>query len=320
MFIELKKIKRKFKKQSGQVAIIVGVMLAALVGMLAYVVDTGNIYESRRSFQTVADAAALAGAQELPNAAAAEQAAVEYAQLHEVPPEGITVSVESTFVANDTIKVTAQDLNKELFFGGIFGNNTTPVGADAAAIIGSPSFVNNIVPFGILADDWVPGEEYELKWGPPGNTGNFGALALGGPGANNYRKNIREGYPGNLQIGDVVETEPGNMRGPTLQGTNDRIYNYADYTFNSFEELTDLVNGKYVLKNSSDSQFVMCPLIDWVPNGRDEVTILAFVPFIITGVTGHKVFGTFIDRALIITDGSIAPLNEHGLVIIRLQH
>jgi nucleotide-binding universal stress UspA family protein len=322
MSIKLKKIRRRLKDQSGQVAIIVGVMLAALVGMLAYVVDTGNVYESRRSFQTVADAAALAGAQELPDANAAEQAAVEYAQLHDIPPEGVIVSVESTFVANDTIKVTAQDLEKELFFGGIFGNNSTEVGADASAIIGSPSMVNNIVPFGVLEEDWVPGDEYTLKWGPQEdghNHGNFGALALGGTGGNNYRDNIREGYSGELNVGDVVDTEPGNMMGPTVQGTNDRINDYHDYTFNSFDELTDEVDGKYVLRDSSDSQFVVCPLIDWVPFGRKEVTIMGFVPFIITGTSGSEVYGTFIDRALIVTSGSIAPLDEHGLVIIRLQ-
>ncbi len=323
MSIKLKIIKRRLKNQSGQVAIIVGVMLAALVGMIAYVVDTGNIYESRRSFQTAADAAALAGAQELPDAGAAQQAAFDYARLHEIEPEGVTVSIESTFVANDTIQVTVQDLDKGLFFGGIFGKNSTRVGADATAIIGSPSFLNNIVPFGILEQDWVPGNEYTLKWGPQEdghNHGNFGALALGGTGGNNYRKNIREGYSGKLSVGAVIDTEPGNMMGPTVQGTNDRISDYHDYTFNSFDELTDEVDGKYVLRDSSDSQFVVCPLIDRVPFGRKEVTIMGFVPFIITGISGSEVYGTFIDRALIVTSGSIAPLDEHGIVVIRLQN
>ena len=62
----------------------------------------------------------------------------------------------------------------------------------------------------------------------------------------------------------------------------------------------------------------MCPLIDWIPFGRDEVTILAFIPFIITGINDSEVYGTFIDEALIITEGGIAPLDEHGIRIIRL--
>jgi len=317
--IRIKKIKKHFSNQGGQVAIIVGLLMIVIVGILAYSIDTGSIYQSRSHYQTVADSAALAGAQELPDESSAIQTALDYAEMHEVSSEFLTVTVEDTYVANDTIRVTAADMDRQTFFAGIFNINSVQVGANAIAVVGSPEVYTNIVPFGILESDWVPGTDYELKWGPPGNQGNFGALALGGTGANNYRKNIREGYKGNLRVGDKVWTEPGNMRGPTLQGTEDRIYDYWDYTLNSFDELTDFVNGEYVLSNGSDSQFVMCPLIDWVPNGRGEVTILAFVPFILTNVTGHEVHGTFINKALIITEGGIAPLDEHGIRIIRLK-
>lgn len=178
--------------------------------------------------------------------------------MHEVQPEELTVTIEDTFTSDDTIRVIAADPAKQLNFGGIFGNSTTPVGANAAAMVGSPAEFNNVVPFGILEDDWEPGEEHELKWGPPGNRGNFGALALGGTGANNYRNNIREGYSGSLSVGDVVETEPGNMKGPTIQGTNDRINNYPDYNFNDFGDLTTVDgDGDYLLTDNSDSQFVM---------------------------------------------------------------
>ena len=318
VFIIIKKIMKYFKNQHGQVAIFVGLLLVAIVGILAYVIDEGSLYESRRTYQTIADSAALAGAQELPDSSDAIQAAINYAEMNGVPSESLNVVIEDTFIPNDTIRITAADMNRETFFAGIFGINSTPVGADAAALVGSPSEYFGVVPFGILEDDWIPGEEYELKWGPPGNKGNFGALALGGTGANNYRNNIREGYSGVLRVGDIVETEPGNMKGPTLQGTEDRIYDYPDYTFNSFEELTRMEGGEYILTNSSDSQYVMCPLINEIPNGREEVAILGFIPFIITNVTGSKVYGTFINEALIITEGDIGPLDNHGIRVIRL--
>jgi hypothetical protein len=213
-------------------------------------------------------------------------------------------------------------MDRQLNFGGIFGMNTTAVGADATALIGSPAQYNNIVPFGIPEYDWVPGEEYTLKWGPQDdghNHGNFGPLALGGTGANNYEDKIREGYTWSLSVGDVVETEPGNMMGPTVGGTSDRINNFPDYTFNSFGDLTSVVgDGDYILSDNADSQFVMCPIIDWVPFGRDEVTILGFVPFIITGISGSEVYGTFIDEALIITDGEVTAASEYGIRVIRL--
>ena len=303
-------------------AVIIGLLSVALVGLLAYVIDEGSIYESRRSFQTVADSAALAGAQELPeDPSAAVQAAIDYAAMHEVPPEGLNVVIEDTFVSNDTIRVIAADMNKQLYFGGIFGMDSTPVGADATALVGSPPEYNNVVPLGILEDDWAPGIEYELKWGPQEdghNHGNFGPLALGGTGGNNYSNNITNGYSGALQVGDVVETEPGNMMGPTTQGVDDRINNFPDYDFNSFLDLANFVNGEYILSDNMDSQFVMCPIIDWVPFGRDEVTILGFVPFIITRISGSEVHGTFIDEALIITKGGIVAASSYGIRIIRL--
>ncbi len=318
-------MKSKFKNQSGQVAIIVGLALTALIGAMAYVIDTGSIYELRRSFQEVADSCALAGAQELPDATNAIQVAQEYAEIHGIASESLTVLIKGTFISNDTISVTVAYMNKPTFFAGVFGVDSTDVGADATAVVGSPEGYSNIVPFGILEQDWVPGNEYTLKWGPQEdghNHGNFGALALGGTGANNYEKNIREGYHGTINIGSVVETivetEPGNMMGPTVRGTTDRINNYPDYTFNNFSELTVFEDGVYKLTNNRDSQFVICPIIDWIPFGRDNVRILGFVPFIITGISGSEVYGTFIDEALIITEGKIAALNEYGIRIVRL--
>ena len=325
MNINIEKIRGYLKNQSGQVAVIVGIAMVAIVGVLAYVIDTGSIYESRRTFQTIADSAALAGVQELPDESGAMQSAFDYAEMQGVSSEFVTVLVTDTFVSNDTIRVTIANADRPTFFAGIFGVNSTSVGADATAVVGSPEGYSNVVPFGILEEDWIPGNEYTLKWGPQedGHThGNFGALALGGNGANNYRDNIRDGYSGTLTLGNVVETlvetEPGNMMGPTVEGTEDRINNYADYTFNDFLELTTFEDGVYKLGDNSDSQFVICPIIDWIPYGRDEVTILGFVPFIITGISGSEVYGTFIDEALIITEGQIAALDSHGIRIVRL--
>jgi len=319
------KIKNLFIEQKGQVAVFVGLALVALVGMLAYVIDTGSIYESRSSFQEIADSSALAGAQELPDATNATQVAIEYAEMHGIASDSLTVSIQDTFVPNDTISVIAADMDKPSFFAGIFGVDSTSVGANATAIVGSPGGYSNVVPFGILEEDWIPGNEYTLKWGPQEdghNHGNFGALALGGTGANNYENNIRDGYSGTIHIGStvetLVETEPGNMMGPTVHGTSDRIYNYPDYTLNDFSELTVFEDGVYKLADNGDSQFVMCPIIDWIPFGRDEVTILGFVPFIITGISESEVYGTFIDEALIITEGEITALTEYGIRVIRL--
>ena len=72
------------KKQQGAVAIMVGLMLFTLVGMLAFVIDLGHVYLAKTGLQNGADAAALAGAKELrgtaASVAAAKASAIEVAR------------------------------------------------------------------------------------------------------------------------------------------------------------------------------------------------------------------------------------------------
>ena len=54
--------KQRTRKQAGQVVVIVGLLLIALDGILALVLDGGNLYLQRRRVQNAVDAAALATA------------------------------------------------------------------------------------------------------------------------------------------------------------------------------------------------------------------------------------------------------------------
>jgi hypothetical protein len=63
-------LRRAHKDQRGQVLAVVLVMLVVLLGFAAFVVDFGLIYISYRELQTSTDAAALAGAEVLPNSTA----------------------------------------------------------------------------------------------------------------------------------------------------------------------------------------------------------------------------------------------------------
>ena len=318
MGLKIRKFKKYFLKQNGQIAVLIGFMLVALVGLLAYVIDEGVIYESRRSFQTVADSAALAGAQELPeHPDIAIQAAIDYAAMHEVPEDELNIVIEDTFISNDTIRVTSADMNRQLYFGGIFGMNTTPVGADATAFIGSPGEFLGVVPWAVPEDIWVPGEEYALKANKPGSPGNFQALSIGGTGANIYLNNIANGATIPLNVGDIYPTEPGNMDDPTAEGTDIRVYGHEDFELNTFSELVTTTVDGYELKRT-DSQFVICPVIEELPAGRDDVQIISFAPFLITELNGAEVIGTFLHEALIVYEGSVTGVNETGIRVIRL--
>src|SRR5260221_13985986 len=70
------------RSERGQSAVIVALLLVALVGMLALVLDGGNAFWQRRVAQNAADAGALAGAREwcnTQNATSAANRATEYA-------------------------------------------------------------------------------------------------------------------------------------------------------------------------------------------------------------------------------------------------
>jgi len=66
------------KNESGQVLVFVAILLAAVIGLSAFVVDIGYAYYAQRSLQASADAAALAGAQELPDPTAAVATAKKF--------------------------------------------------------------------------------------------------------------------------------------------------------------------------------------------------------------------------------------------------
>ena len=62
-------------REDGQMLILFVLALGVLMGMVAMTVDVGLILHERRSLQNAADAAALAGVQELPDSSAAIAAA-----------------------------------------------------------------------------------------------------------------------------------------------------------------------------------------------------------------------------------------------------
>jgi hypothetical protein len=66
------------RNESGQVLVFVAILLAAVIGLSAFVIDLGYAYYAQRSLQASADAAALAGAQELPDPAASVSVARQF--------------------------------------------------------------------------------------------------------------------------------------------------------------------------------------------------------------------------------------------------
>lgn len=326
---------------SGAVAVIIGICLVALMIATALAVDVGSLFEDRRMLYTVADSAALAGAQELPeNPGEAINKATEYANNnYSEEIESINVEISSTLATNDTITVTVFNPDSPLYFARVMNMESTPVGATATAIVASPRGVNNLVPWGASIpegvdwEDWLSyGDPKTLKFGAGDSfEGNFYALNLSddpvhGGGASEYLDYIRNGYPGTLEVGDEIWTRTGNIV-KTVDATKDRagpVEGWLEIEDLAYTVINPETGEEEWVLNKASGQFVVVPVIYELedPTGQELVEILAFAPFILTeikGSGGHsEIVGQFIDQALIITTGGIDAVGASGLRVIRL--
>lgn len=254
--------------QRGVVALLFGVIIAVFLGFAVISLDAGTLYAARQRLVDAADAAALAGAQLLPdNAAGAAMVAEDYARRNGRPDDQISVEVSP---GQDMITV-AITRKVKLHFAILFGARASEIQARAIAIVGDLTTMRGVAPIGVERGNFVFGEVYALKLGPRDNLpkgyhGNFHALALGGKGASIYRENLKSGFQEVLHVGDVVETEPGNMAGPTLEGIRARLEEAGDETWDNY--------------SYQSRRRIYVPVIDsFEVNGRSQVKIVGFAAF-----------------------------------------
>ena len=153
--------------------------------------------------------------------------------------------------------------------------------------------------------------QYVLKeGGGGGSNGNYGALSLSGNGASSYVNNIINGYDGHLRVGDYVETEPGNMSGPTVQGVNTLI-NRCNHT-------PECTHDNY---SSNCPRIITVIMVDTLNvNGRSNVRIAGFARFYLEAVAGHGnqsiVTGRFIKTVM---SGELGDIeDDFGLKGVKL--
>jgi Flp pilus assembly protein TadG len=126
--------------QRGQSLVLVVISLTVLLGMAALVLDLGMGWYAKRQLQASVDAAALAGAQELPSSANAVARAHEY--ILKNPTRGVD-AVQDTIITKclasapgcapvNAVQVSAK-ANAETAFARVFGINSMTVGAKATA-------------------------------------------------------------------------------------------------------------------------------------------------------------------------------------------
>ena len=133
------------RSDRGQATVITLVFLVVLLGMAALVLDMGSWFRADRATQSTADAAALAGAQALPeNPGQANTLAQQYATSNGGLGTG-NVQISSKLVSNDTIKVTVTRTAPG-FFSKVFGVKQVTVGSSATARSEGVSSVQGVAP------------------------------------------------------------------------------------------------------------------------------------------------------------------------------
>jgi putative Flp pilus-assembly TadE/G-like protein len=132
--------------QRGQVVVLTVLFLAGLMGMATLVIDAGSWFRAQRDMQRVADAAALAGAQELPESTSkAYTNAISYTTKN-AGSGGATSTV--TFPKSNTIRVhSTRKVNG--FFARVFHVDSFTVGASASAKAVKPGKVRWAAPIGV---------------------------------------------------------------------------------------------------------------------------------------------------------------------------
>jgi len=95
---------RRGRGDRGQILPIMTLVLIALLGIGAFGIDVGYAYYAKRQLQSATDAAALAGAQDLPSVTTAKTTAATYATAN-TPANFSTVTY--TYATSCTTAATA---------------------------------------------------------------------------------------------------------------------------------------------------------------------------------------------------------------------
>lgn len=220
----------RLRSESGQVIPFVGIVLSAiLLGVCALAIDVGVWFKASRHAQTVADAAALAGAQDLPNSpSAAVVDAQGYAQLNGGALDATPV------VTGDTITVQTSE-TAPAYFARIFGMGSQTLHATATAqgvgvcTVSGSGFSSDgtgrPLPLVVSADlvrSTPLNQPVALAYGPADAVagGQFGLLDLdntsGGTSPGTLGGWIANNYQGNVSCGSIQGVTGNKFNSPQV--------------------------------------------------------------------------------------------------------
>ena len=286
------------RSERGQSLVVVLIFMTALIGMAAAVIDVGSWYRADRKLQANADAAALAGAQELPESApAAQVAALAWADKNDGGVVAANIKFRTTVIANDTIEVTAERPAPG-FFAKLFGFDSVQVRAKAAARTGVMGRARWAAP---VAIDWRH-EKLQCKcWGDPTEL-DFEKV---GPGA--FRLMNIDGSHGGTGPADL-----GSWISDGLDAWMDKDRWY--YSDPGMKPNSSHVKGALDLRDETELLFPVYNAVRAQGAGF-EYYVIGWAVFHVTGwqirgANDGKIFGHFVDMVWTGV-GSTSPGSPH---------
>jgi Flp pilus assembly protein TadG len=152
------------------------------------------------------------------------------------------------------------------------------------------------------------GTQVMLKAGSPSQAidpSHFYPIALlPSTGADWYRENIPGCWPGVMQVGDALPVEPGNMTGPTVQGTQDLIAKDPNAYW-------DTARRRVVSSFNPSPRIVVLPVFDPVvyeesrQHGRQDIQVANLVGFFIEDASGNTVTGRLVPATGLIRHSNV---------------
>jgi len=271
----------RLRSDSGQAMLFVVVALLGLVGLVSLVVDGGSWFRTQRQVQTAADAAALAGAQNLPiDQTGARSTAISYAQQNFSGIAAPTITFPS---AAEIDVVAAKPVN-----GIILPALNATARAHARAQVSAPSSLKNVAPIAVYKDyacivtnptcfgqTVVLGFDDDNPFDP--TKSKFGLLDLdrdGSAGTGDMKNWLDNGYPDFLPINTIYPPANGEKNGikSQLQSAADahRVLLFPVYD-------TATATGYHVIGWAA---FVIDNIGKWA--GKEHVLTGHFVTFLAT--------------------------------------
>lgn len=317
-----KDILNKRKEQDGAVAVIVALLMAALIGMAALVIDLGNSYVAASKLQNGLDSAALAAVQELPAAHISDPkwqntktVGTEYAVAN-----GLSGATFEPVVKNGKIRgvIVKGTVDVTYTLAQVLGFQSGEVIRAASAEVQTVDGMTDLMPMAATVESMEKlledGEDtIYLKGGPQGKDffgDNGGWRGFWSTEKGNFDV---DGYEDMVRVGDVIKTKNGVSANAADEIYENRVSGHESCTLENYKEVCAAA--------PNCSRIVMVPIVQILSN--QDLIVRGFASFFIETAEKDKgkiksIEATYINNIVISGFVSGGAANDYGVYAWKL--